>query len=124
MPWLHLSSTLSATRSNVPDMTFEWRGIREFNELKVEVKFGGGNATDNVHSIKVPWRSIQQFPFNGGSSAINVQGEVRVFWGADDSYVVMFSGDMIRGNVNNIIGRPVIVCAYLSHTTAEADESE
>lgn len=120
---IYLSSRVSATRSNVPDMTFEWRGIREFHELKIEVRFGGGDEINNVHSIKVPWKSSQQFPFHGGTPAINVHGDVRVFW-EDDSYVVMFSGGMIRPNFNDIMARPVIVCAHLSRATAEADGSE
>jgi hypothetical protein len=119
-----LSSTLSATRSTEPDMSFEWKGVPEGNVLKIEARFGGGHALDNYHFVYVPWRSDKEVPFQSKPSAVIVNGDVRVFWGADDSYAIIFSGNMARGGYSNIIGRPVIVFAYLTHTMAEANDSE
>jgi hypothetical protein len=105
-------------------MTFHWSATPEGKNLKIKVRFGGGGATDNEATANVLWGSIQAVKINGGSAEISVSGDISVSWGADDSYVVTFLGQMVRPHYVNILTGPLIVSAYLSHTTAEADGSE
>lgn len=107
-----LASGLSATRAHAtdPDMTFVWSATDTGKSLLVTVKYGGGTYTNNEVSAEVPWGSEESVPIGPGTDKeIKVIGKVAVMWGPKQaecrSYVVTFSGHLVRGYVNNIVSR-------------------
>jgi hypothetical protein len=123
-----LATGLSATRGapNSSDSTFVWDVVEQVNNLVVKVSYGGGTDTSNIGTATIPVGSTNPIQITPAPNpAISVIGSVTAAWGNNNkSYVVTFSGQMVRPNVNNIISSdqngaasdnyPVIVYAYLS----------
>ena len=120
---------ICATRASpsVPDQTFIWKAVKENEALTITCSYGGYTDTVNRSTAVIPWGStspatLEQSAVN---PAINALGSVQAWWSKDGkSYVVTFSGQMVRFNVNNIFssdqdGAPsqaaqIIVAAYLA----------
>jgi len=122
-----VASGLSVTRGTLtsPDSTFIWDVNESSGNLNVKVSYGGGTATNNVGTAAIPAGSttpVNIVPAN--NPAISVIGKVSASWSDNNkSYVVSFSGQMVRPSVNNLIssdqnGAPadnyqIIVYAYM-----------
>ena len=123
-----VATGLSATRSanSSPDSTFVWDVVEQGNNLQVKVNYGGGTDIDNLGTAIIPVGSTNPAKITpAANSAISVSGNVIAVWGQKNkSYVVVFSGQMVRPDVNNIISSdengaasdnfPIIVYACLS----------
>jgi hypothetical protein len=123
MPPIGLNSLLLATRGDQAEMIFDWSVTPDASRLRIVVRFGEADRPVHEAVAYVPWKSNQKVKIQGNAPTTSVNGDVAVWWGADDSYVVRFEGYMVRPDYIRMYGI-VIVFAYLSHTTAEADASE
>lgn len=123
-------SGIGATRGSEtsPDFTFIWSVTEEGSSLVVGCTFGGGTNTNNYASATIPWGNTDTWTMNNQppNSAISVAGSVQVLWSTPNdptSYIVLFSGAMVEGNVNNVFStnqngvvvesESIIVAAYL-----------
>ncbi|HSS50514.1 MAG TPA: hypothetical protein VLX28_16380 [Thermoanaerobaculia bacterium] len=129
---------LLATRSvgQDADMTFVWNAEEVYQPtkgIKVTVDYGAGTSTSNEASAIIPYSTTpgSLITISGSStdSTLKVNGNLQVAWGDYDkagtpcSYIVTFTGAMLRENVNdvassNLTGVPtdtsqIIVCARL-----------
>lgn len=125
-------SGIGATRTaeTSPDFRFVWTTLEQgTTSLVVNCAFGGGTALNNHATATIPWGSSTPVTVSNQQSntAIRVVGNVQAFWSGDQtSYVVLFTGAMVEGNVNNVfsynvtISPPseapaIIVAATISH---------
>ena len=123
-----VATGLSATRSanTSPDLTFVWDVVEQGANLQVKVNYGGGTDIDNLGTATIPVGSTTPVKMTPAqNSAMSVNGTVSAVWGdTNNSYVVSFTGQMVRVNMNNIISSnlngapsdayPIIVFANLS----------
>lgn len=123
-----VASGLSVTRgaATAPDSTFIWDVVETAGNLKVKVSYGGGTDNNNVQIANIAAGSTTPVNIPAGTNpAISVIGKVSAVWSdANQSYVVVFSGQMVRPNVNNITSSdqngtaaddyPIIVYAYMN----------
>jgi hypothetical protein len=108
-----------------PDSTFIWDVVENNGNLKVKVRYGGGTDNSNAQTATIPAGSTAAVDISDGTNPdISVIGQVSAFWSdGNKSYVVVFSGQMVRPNVNNITSsdqngkaadsHPVIVYSYM-----------
>ena len=101
-----VATGLSVTRGapTSPDATFVWDVNENAGNLAVKVSYGGGTATDNVGTATIAAGStawVNIVPAN--NNQISVGGKVSALWSdGNESYVVIFSGFMVRPNVNDV----------------------
>jgi len=105
--------------------TILWHAQESRDALTISVKYGGVTHLDNLASAPIPWGSTAPVPMvpTKPNPKIAVVGTVRASWLGSASYVVTFSGGMIRPNLINISSSdqngvpadaaPIIVAAYL-----------
>jgi hypothetical protein len=133
-----IGTGLLATRSvgQNADMTFVWNARevhRPTKGIEVTVEYGAGTSTANKAQALIPYTTQpgSLIPISGSSAnpAVSVSGDLQATWGDYDaagtpcSYIVTFTGAMIKENVNdvassNLTGVPtdvsqIIVCARL-----------
>jgi hypothetical protein len=108
-----------------PLETILWDAQESRDALTISVKYGGATSLHKLASAPIPWGSTDPVPMVPSKSNphIAVVGTVRASWLGSASYVVTFSGGMIRPNLINITssdqngvpadGAPIIVAAYL-----------
>jgi|GEM_PF-2654029 len=109
---------------NDPLDTILWDAQESRDALTISVKYGGASL-DKLASAPIPWGCTDPIPMVASkpNPHIAVVGTVRASWLGSASYVVTFSGGMIRPNLVNITssdqngvpaeGAPIIVAAYL-----------
>jgi hypothetical protein len=121
---VELVSGLCVTNSAPTDSpeTILWDAEETRDALRISVKCGG---VTNLASAPIPWGSTEPVPMvpSKPNPHIAVVGTVQACWLGSASYVVTFSGGMIRPNLINITssdqkgvpadGAPIIVAAYL-----------
>jgi hypothetical protein len=121
-----LSATRGSTGGNA-DMTFIWDVIENGNKLDIICKFGGGDNISNSASATIHLGSLESVDLtqNQNNPDIQAEGKVSAKWSSDNkSYVITFSGVLVRPNVNNVyssnlnnngsINHEIIVAAYLN----------
>ncbi|HEX8655048.1 MAG TPA: hypothetical protein VF693_07485 [Allosphingosinicella sp.] len=111
---------------NAPDTTFIWDVVETNGNLAVKAAYGGGTDNSNIQIANIPAGSTASVNMPAGTNPlISVIGRVAAAWSdGNQSYVVTFSGQMVRPGVNNIISSdqngtaadkfPVIVYAYMN----------
>ncbi|HEX8626058.1 MAG TPA: hypothetical protein VF782_13415 [Allosphingosinicella sp.] len=124
-----VATGLCVTRGalNAPDSTFIWDVVENAGALTVKVLYGGGTDNSNIQTAKIPAGSTALVNLSAATNpgAIGVTGRVSAAWSDNnESYVVIFSGQMVRPGVNNITSSdqngtavdnfPTIVYAYMN----------
>ena len=124
-----LISGLSATRATTtqPDQTFVWDAKESAGGLTMTVRYGGSTNTNNLATAFIKTGSTAPVALTASQNNpdIAAAGNVQAAWSPDNrSYVVTFSGNMVRSGVNNIVSSDqngvagdaaqIIVAAYLS----------
>ncbi len=111
-----------------PLETFVWDAQGSGDTLNVTVGYGRVTQNDNLATGEIEWGSLTPVPMipSPGQSnrAITVNGTVQAHWLGTNSYVITFSGRMMRPNLVNITssdqngvaadGAAIIVAAYLA----------
>jgi hypothetical protein len=121
-----IASGICGTTITTAQATYVWNVEEQGPNLLVVVEFGGGTATDNRGTAKIPVGSTAAVPVvTNNNPNINVVGSVSAIWSDNNNnYVIVFNGQMVRGNVVNIFSSsmagvpedqfPIIVFAYLN----------
>jgi len=135
---------LIATKARVTDadMIFLWHATESNNDLTVTVRYGAGISPGAVATAEIPWGILPfspPVPIEGSSDpAVGVNGILMAAWGERDetnrpsSYVISFTGYMLRAGVNDVAsssvtdhpqdGLPIIVCARLRQSALVGSE--
>jgi hypothetical protein len=128
---VELVSGLCVTNNAPSDRleTILWDAQESREALTISVKYGGATRLDKLASAPIPWGSTDPVAMVPGkpNPHIAVVGTVQASWLGSASYVVTFSGGMIRPNLINITSSdqkgvpadaaPIIVAAYLDSVT-------
>jgi hypothetical protein len=123
-----IASGFSDTRgaTTAPDATFIWDVIETNGNLGVKCAYGGGTDNSNIQIANIPAGSTALVNMPAGTNPnISVKGGVKAAWSdANQSYIVTFTGQMVRPGVNNITSSdqngtaadnfPIIVYAYMN----------
>lgn len=109
---IEVVSGIGATRGaeTSPDFTFIWDASEQGQTLVVNCNFGGQTNQNNSATATIPWGSSTPVTMSNqqNNPAISVVGNVQALWSpSQTSYVVLFNGAMVRGNVNNVFSSNV-----------------
>lgn len=110
---IEVTSGIGATRGaeTSPDFRFIWQTTEQgTTSLVVNCAFGGGTALNNRATATIPWGSTTAVTMSNqqNNPAISVAGKVQALWSqSQTSYVVLFTGAMVEGNVNNVFSSNV-----------------
>lgn len=109
------TTTINATRAQSPDLTGVW-DVHEHregptDEIQVSLRLGSGGeiGKDPVRTVHIPLGDDANHPFSYQGPEFQVGGVVKAAWAnAKKSYVVTFTGGIIRPNVNNVNGTIIV----------------